>query len=126
VRFTLLVDGDALDAFNLSCELSQQFVETPASTFEVVSCRASESQACLARVLELAPVLFRQEIALERLVATATEHVQVAGAEAIVQRLERRHLVHAGVDVLAPIEHQSTPTVSDVADWGFHLLGSEP
>src|SRR5438105_3210461 len=124
MQFTLLIDGHALEAFNVTCELCHQFVEPLASTFEVVSRDASKSQACLVRLLELAPVLFRQQIALERLVATATEHVQVAGTEAIVQRLERRHLVHAGVDVLAPIEHQSTPSVSDVADWGFHLLAS--
>jgi hypothetical protein len=57
------VDGHALDAFNVSCEFSQHFVETLAPTFHVFSRGASESQTCLVCLLESGPVLFRQQIA---------------------------------------------------------------
>src|SRR2546427_9016589 len=110
MQYALLVDGHVLDAVNVSCELCEQPVQMLTSPFEVLSRRASESQARLVSFLELGPVLFRQQIAFERLVATAAEHVQVAGAQAIVQCLERRYLVHAGVDGLPSLKYQAAPS----------------
>src|SRR5260370_27713788 len=78
MQLTVLVDGHVLDTINISCELGKQFIQTLASTVEVVSRRASEGQARLARFLELGPVLSGQQIAFERLITTAAEHVQVA------------------------------------------------
>jgi hypothetical protein len=50
----------------------------------------------------------------------------LVGIIAIVQRLERGDLVHAGVDVFAAFEDQAAPTVSDVAELGFYPFASEP
>jgi hypothetical protein len=73
VQFALLIDLHALDAVDVACELGQQVGEALLASFEVLGRRAPKSQTRLTRFLEASPMFFREQIALERLIASAAE-----------------------------------------------------
>ena len=126
MQLTVLIDVDVLEAFDVLGELRQQFCQVKTSGVEVFGGGASEREPSLPGVLEFSPMFSAQQVALERLIATAADHVEVARTQPIVQRLESSQLVHARVDGFAALEYQSTPTFRDVIQWRFHGLATQP